>query len=1237
MANTYRTENYIMDDRYEIIEGINRGANGELYRVTDLADDKEYYAKQLIVQKNLIHLSAAKIRDRIKDVKKNGPPVIVPVMNFEVIEHSQDFVIWIVTEISPLQTLAKYISFKIEDSDLITCERQSAASLQQIFNNLCDALEDLHNKTIIHGNLKPHNIFIHNDGRIQFSDINILNLSANVSDKDYQGYLSISKLWNAPESFHNKPLTESSDLFSLGVILYQMMSRKHPFQLINEDDIVDPIKKVTDQIKDYSFDYKEIPNIVNALKNILKKSLAKSPDKRYRTVQSLKKDLENVLFTKYCPVKHPNEYDAAECTQCQLRFDEASIVHDWNTIAKWISFVPVNDAIKRNQSKTLRLKIKPAFINERDDLIKLGKTSQLQLADKIDPLLIRLLPEPQIDIELKDRHILYDQTMEDTKINFQLSMLRSEAVIKKIDVSANGDTIDHSNINARSFLYQHITPDTSPYAFSVLLNMANITKGETVRFRFDIYIKNRGDKPIQIDEVSTGHSLSLPVIHPAQLKILYYKNPVQIFKKLDRLNQIFDVTNTGGEILRIVEIKAMGITGKDASNNKTENLLTNNAFEFQTFDIHDLLPGKRQSFPCRIFPQKFLQNNINKYLLDLNIVYKIFDAGKWQEKSKPCPLSITVSDTKHGYLLAVDFGTTNTLCAAVWNSKDISNINWNTPEKIKGNILHLETIASLNKSSVVPSAIELLFDNNEENKIIGEKAYSSYLIGEKNTFRSFKRRLGSNIFEDDPISLPDNDYKYVLSDKLTQDYLSLLKDKIEEITGYKFENYIFTHPSKLSIKKLNAFNRIIKKILPEDADYDFIDEATAGALFFIQQKLQAKQNGYRLIVYDFGGGTIDITYLLITRPHSKITVEILDVDGLPDYGGDNISEAIETIIVTQLKTDPEFNFIYKDNHWGEIYPDQAGSNKQRVWNYCEKIKPLFAAQPTFSDDLPLIYYYNEINDKVESKNAYIEFKVQDVYKMIYAKLDESVNCIASIIERTSQDIIDLPCYLYVSGQSSQIPLVKSIFDAYESCMRPFYDETTKKIEYNTVNTAWPMQFAETNFDDISSGRGFIKACVALGAAYYSANQLDDPDNQQIRVKGMGQKNRTRFGMKRPDGMKNQFVEWIPKNKSFVQEFRIPDLDDSNIRTGDACAIREYTFLFSNNKLKNTISIYEHMGQGNDYSEKNCELIGQFTFNQPTGVDNKEKGRLLLIMSDQYEAVVKVNIQDQWIMANKYEN
>jgi len=553
---------------------------------------------------------------------------------------------------------------------------------------------------------------------------------------------------------------------------------------------------------------------------------------------------------------------------------------------------------------------------------------------------------------------------------------------------------------------------------------------------------------------------------------------------------------------------------------------------------------------------------------------------------------------------------------------------------VNENLVHLDKIADRTETSIVPSTIEYLFETDEERYLIGRLCYVHYLEGKPNAFRSFKRELG-NILK--PYKLyPPNDYKKVYSEKLTMDYLSLLKETIVEISGYKFENFIFTHPSKLSLKKLNAYNSIIQSILPEGTDFIFIDEATAGALFFIQQKIVQKKHNYRLVVYDFGGGTIDITYLLITTHHSTIEVEILDVDGMPDYGGDNVSEAIEQLLVTDLESDPDYHFIYENNKWSKIYSKEAGSNKQRIWSFCESCKPDFRKKLEISGTLPKINYYNELNDKIEAKNESIKIPINDVYKMIYFKIDESVNCIANLIERTSQDIIDLPCYLYISGQSSQIPLVKDIFDAYENCKRPVYNESTNKIDYIVDSQAWPMKFSETNFDDILAGKEFIKPCVALGAAYYYANYLEDEDNRQIVVKGLGKRNRTRFGTKKMDYIhaKELFIEWIPKNKEFVEESRIDELNQSNIMPDDACGLRDYTFIFFNDRLRNSISIYEHMGQGDDYSDKNCELVGEFTFDQPSGIVNKIKGKLLLVMTDQYEAVLKAQIGNEWIFAKK---
>ena len=160
MIDIYRSDKeYILDDNYEVISGISRSAHGELYRVTDLAEDTEHLAKQTIVHKNQLSVSVDDISNKLTNLKKNGYPAIVPIIDFEVKEEEDDIVVWVVMDESPSASLAQIIQFHIDETDQILNERQKGQDVQQISIALCEAIEHFHKIDIVHGNIKPQNIF----------------------------------------------------------------------------------------------------------------------------------------------------------------------------------------------------------------------------------------------------------------------------------------------------------------------------------------------------------------------------------------------------------------------------------------------------------------------------------------------------------------------------------------------------------------------------------------------------------------------------------------------------------------------------------------------------------------------------------------------------------------------------------------------------------------------------------------------------------------------------------------------------------------------------------------------------------------------------------------------------------------------------------------------------------------------------------------------------------------------
>lgn len=151
---------------------------------------------------------------------------------------------------------------------------------------ILDGVDTLHEREIIHNDLKPDNLFIISDGTIKIVDFGIATHSSSREQKETLGSVN----YVAPEILTNKKRSFQSDIFSLGVILFELLTGKTPFEGSTSKEVIDSvIKKNVPSIKSYTnisnyedFDY-IIANATN--KNVFN---------RYKSCKEFMNDLNKI-------------------------------------------------------------------------------------------------------------------------------------------------------------------------------------------------------------------------------------------------------------------------------------------------------------------------------------------------------------------------------------------------------------------------------------------------------------------------------------------------------------------------------------------------------------------------------------------------------------------------------------------------------------------------------------------------------------------------------------------------------------------------------------------------------------------------------------------------------------------------------------------------------------------------------------------------------------------------------
>jgi serine/threonine protein kinase len=156
---------------------------------------------------------------------------------------------------------------------------------------IADALDYAHQRGIVHRDIKPSNVLIRTDGRIKITDFGI----AHIEDlkKTQTGDILGTPLYMSPEQVKGLPIDGRTDLFSLGIVLYELSTGERPFKGENRDAIFHAI------VKENPVEPSKINAAVpKTLSQIIMKCLGKNPEKRFKTGKALAESLITCLGEK---------------------------------------------------------------------------------------------------------------------------------------------------------------------------------------------------------------------------------------------------------------------------------------------------------------------------------------------------------------------------------------------------------------------------------------------------------------------------------------------------------------------------------------------------------------------------------------------------------------------------------------------------------------------------------------------------------------------------------------------------------------------------------------------------------------------------------------------------------------------------------------------------------------------------------------------------------------------------
>lgn len=264
----------LLDNRYEILELIGVGGMARVYKARCHRLNRLVAVK--ILRDDLVQ--DAELRRRFHDesqaVAMLSHPNIVAVYD---VSRSSDFE-YIVMELIDGITLKQYMQKKGNKLNW----REALHFITQIVK----ALGHAHSRGIIHRDIKPHNIMVLRDGSVKVADFGIARVASGGHSTLTQEALG-SVHYISPEQARGSHIDARSDLYSAGVVLYEMITGRLPF----EGDT--PVSVAIQHINSIPLSPREIdPSIPEALEAITMRAMAPNPDNRYPSADAMLADLE---------------------------------------------------------------------------------------------------------------------------------------------------------------------------------------------------------------------------------------------------------------------------------------------------------------------------------------------------------------------------------------------------------------------------------------------------------------------------------------------------------------------------------------------------------------------------------------------------------------------------------------------------------------------------------------------------------------------------------------------------------------------------------------------------------------------------------------------------------------------------------------------------------------------------------------------------------------------------------
>jgi serine/threonine protein kinase len=265
----------LLNNRYQLIESLGIGGMAEVYRARDLMLERFVAIKILRDE----HASEPDFQERFRQEAKAAAnlshPNIVTIHDFG-FDKGQLFIVM------------EYVPGKMLKEMITALGRIPPDEAIPLMVQACAGIGYAHRAGLVHCDVKPHNMLVTPDMRLKVGDFGIARALATIHPDEHSEVVWGSPLYFSPEQAAGLAPTPASDVYSLGVVLYEMLTGKTPFIATRPEILAEMHRELIPRpLRDFN------PAISPALEQIVLKTLSKEPSARYRTADQLGRVLMN--------------------------------------------------------------------------------------------------------------------------------------------------------------------------------------------------------------------------------------------------------------------------------------------------------------------------------------------------------------------------------------------------------------------------------------------------------------------------------------------------------------------------------------------------------------------------------------------------------------------------------------------------------------------------------------------------------------------------------------------------------------------------------------------------------------------------------------------------------------------------------------------------------------------------------------------------------------------------------